>query len=146
MISKRLSTLIIASALALGPIANRASADPVAGAAIGAGAGALVGHAVSGRDGALVGGALGGVAGYQLGKRHSEGNRHAHGTRPVRAYQSQYRRPVTHYHRTYRAPRHHVYHARSHGHRAALTTHRVKPHVRYYRDQYGQLVRVNTVR
>ena len=48
-----LASALFAFAAATTPYS--ASADPVAGAAIGAGAGALVGHAVSGRDGALVG-------------------------------------------------------------------------------------------
>ena len=74
--------------------ADPAFADPVAGAAIGAGVGAVAGHAVSGRDGALVGGALGAVAGYEIGK-----NRARHRTQTV-----QYRdRPVHHHHRAVRS-------------------------------------------
>ena len=56
MSSKSFLAIVFVTATAI-VSANPASADPVAGAAIGAGVGAVAGHAISGRDGALVGGA-----------------------------------------------------------------------------------------
>jgi uncharacterized protein YcfJ len=110
--SKWILTLFL---LANAAIVPAASADPLVGAAIGAGVGAVAGHAVSGRDGALVGGALGAVAGYQIGKHHSRSNPRRH------VSSLHYQQPVRHY-RGKQA---------YHGHR----------HTRYYRDQNGRLIR-----
>ena len=92
MISKPFTIASFAIVTAVAGISAPANADPVGGAAIGAGVGALAGHAISGRDGALVGGAVGAVAGYQIAK-----HRTAH-----RQVRSVHYRPVRHYHRPVR--------------------------------------------
>jgi uncharacterized protein YcfJ len=135
------TTLFTIAAVAV--MSNPASsADPIAGAALGAGVGAVAGHSISGRDGALVGGALGAVAGYHIAKKHHGKHRHRH----VRHYSP---RPVHYYHRparAYYAPR--VYHApRPVYYAARPVVHRsVHRHVHYYRDRHGRLIRVTTWR
>ena len=119
-----------------------AAADPVAGAAIGAGVGAVAGHAISGRDGALVGGAVGAVTGYQIAKNHHR----AHQRRHV-AYRS-YQRPVYYRQRparVYQAPNRH-YSARPAHYVSRPSAYRGHRHVQYHYDRSGRLVRVTTWR
>ena len=117
------------------------AADPIAGAAIGAGVGAVAGHSISGRDGALVGGALGAAAGYHIAKRHDRSHNRRHVSHRT------YQRPV--YYRArpvhdYQAPRRNS--ARPVYLTSSAPAYRGHRHVRYYHDRHGRLVRVVTWR